>query len=101
MMVGDALQLIDDYYVDPVDEDQLLIAAMDGMTATRKIREREQASGFRVPIIGVTAHALKGDREKCIEAGMDDYISKPISPDALTRKIDEWMKYASPERAQA
>jgi PAS domain S-box-containing protein len=74
---------------------------MNGHEATRKIREREQASGFRVPIIGVTAHALKGDREKCIEAGMDDYISKPISPDALTRKIDEWMKYAPPERVQA
>ena len=64
---------------------------MNGLEATRKIRAAEAAAGRRVPIVGVTAHALKGDRERCIEAGMDDYLSKPISPRALTQKIERWI----------
>lgn len=63
---------------------------MGGFEATRAIREMERAEASHVPIIGVTAHALKGDRERCIEAGMDDYLPKPISPDALTAKIAHW-----------
>ena len=59
---------------------------MNGYEATRAIREAEAASGAHTPIIGVTAHALKGDREKCLEAGMDDYLPKPISPDRLERQ---------------
>lgn len=51
---------------------------MDGITACGKIRETEQSTGKHVPIVAMTAHAMKGDRERCIEAGMDDYISKPI-----------------------
>ena len=64
---------------------------MNGLEATQKIREAEAATGRRVPIVGVTAHALKGDRERCVEAGMDDYLSKPISPRALTQKIERWI----------
>ena len=64
---------------------------MGGLEATGKIREAETESGRRVPIVGVTAHALKGDRERCLEAGMDDYLSKPISPKALMQKIDRWI----------
>ena len=64
---------------------------MNGLEATAAIREREAAGGGRVPIVGVTAHALKGDRERCIEAGMDDYLSKPISPNALLAKVELWM----------
>ncbi len=63
---------------------------MNGLEATGAIRELEAASGNRVPIIGVTAHALKGDRERCLEAGMDDYLAKPISPKALLAKVERW-----------
>jgi signal transduction histidine kinase/DNA-binding response OmpR family regulator len=64
---------------------------MNGFEATRAIRASEARSGEHIPIIGVTAHALKGDREKCIEAGMDDYLSKPVSPDRLSAKIGTWL----------
>ena len=64
---------------------------MNGLEATARIREMEALSGGHVPIIGVTAHALKGDRERCLEAGMDDYLSKPISPKTLTQKIERWI----------
>jgi len=73
---------------------------LNGLEATAHIREREIATGHRTPIIGVTAHALNGDREKCLDAGMDDYLSKPISPDALLEKIAEWMERADPEAAR-
>jgi PAS domain S-box-containing protein len=63
---------------------------MNGLEATGAIREIEAATNRHVPIVGVTAHALKGDRERCIEAGMDDYLSKPISPNALLQKIQRW-----------
>jgi len=63
---------------------------MNGLQATAAIRAAEAGTGSRVPIVGVTAHALKGDRERCIEAGMDDYLPKPISPRALLEKIERW-----------
>ena len=57
---------------------------MDGLEATQLIREREQREGAeRIPIVAMTAHALKGDRENCLDIGMDDYISKPIDQDQL------------------
>ena len=66
---------------------------MNGKEATGKIREFETENGVkRVPIIGVTAHALKGDMESCFEAGMDDYLSKPVSPGKLLEKIEHWLK---------
>lgn len=65
---------------------------MNGHQATQEIRKIETNSGVRVPIIGVTAHALKGDKEKCFEVGMDDYLSKPISPDALAEKLANWLE---------
>ena len=64
---------------------------MNGHQATRKIRELEQETGTHTPIIGVTAHALESDRELCFQAGMDDYLSKPISPEALEDKIRNWI----------
>ena len=60
---------------------------MDGFEATRQIRAIEQQRGWRQQIIGVTAHALAGDRAACFEAGMDDYLSKPVSPDMLAEKL--------------
>ena len=74
---------------------------MSGLEATAAIRAAEAGSGHRVPIIGVTAHALKGDRERCLEAGMDDYLPKPISPRALTEKIERWMELAASEANRA
>ncbi|MEM7461743.1 MAG: response regulator [Pseudomonadota bacterium] len=65
---------------------------MNGYQATNAIRQMERDTGGHVPIIGVTAHAIKGDREKCIEAGMDDYLSKPISPDKLIAMIEKWLE---------
>lgn len=68
---------------------------MNGHQATRKIREMEGEGGPHVPIIGVTAHALESDRELCFAAGMDDYLSKPISPEALEQKINTWLGCAA------
>ena len=63
---------------------------MDGLTATEKIRELGN-SKKDIPIIAITAHALKGDKEKCLNSGMNDYISKPVNTDALIRIMDEYL----------
>ncbi len=67
---------------------------MDGLTATRSIRQAER-NGRRLPIVAMTANAMKGDREKCIEAGMDDYLSKPVNPGKLKEKLDRWLNTGS------
>ncbi|HMO14012.1 MAG TPA: response regulator [Pirellulaceae bacterium] len=63
---------------------------MDGLTATRELRRREQQMNPRkhTPVVAMTAHAMKGDRENCLAAGMDDYLSKPIRTKDLVEKID-------------
>ena len=60
---------------------------MDGLNATARIRKQEKKTNRRVPIIAMTAHAMRGDRERCMEAGMDDYVSKPISSTTLLEAI--------------
>jgi PAS domain S-box-containing protein len=61
---------------------------MDGFETTAAIREREKLTGGHIPIIAMTAHALKGDQERCLSAGMDDYVSKPIRTGELISKIE-------------
>ena len=71
----------------------LQMPGMNGLEATRRIREMEQArGGERIPIIAMTANAMAGDREACLEAGMDDYIAKPFNAKELTAKLDMWFK---------
>jgi len=65
---------------------------MDGMAAARQIRNPESAVlNHDVPIIAMTAHAMQGDREKCLQAGMNDYISKPISRRHLAELLQKWL----------
>ena len=61
---------------------------MDGFEATAVIREKEKEKGGHIPIIAMTAHAMKGDRERCLEAGMDEYVSKPIRPQIVVDAIE-------------
>jgi CheY-like chemotaxis protein len=62
---------------------------MDGLAATQAIRERERQTGAHVPIIAMTAHALQGDRERCLESGMDSYLAKPIHAKELYQAISQ------------
>ena len=75
---------------------------MNGFEATRRIRNYElgitnkaqtddSSSSFVIPIIAMTANAMQGDRELCLEAGMNDYIIKPVSPQALAEMLDKWL----------
>jgi len=63
---------------------------MDGFEATHQIRELEKNTRRHIPIIAMTAHAMQGDRERCLGAGMDDYITKPIEPKVLFSVLDRW-----------
>jgi CheY-like chemotaxis protein len=71
---------------------------MDGFEATAAIRALEQLSGEHVPIIAMTAHALKGDKERCLAAGMDGYVSKPIHPRDLFSTIERLLANRDLER---
>ncbi|MEJ5202422.1 MAG: response regulator, partial [Anaerolineales bacterium] len=65
---------------------------MDGFTATRLIRDEEMKRGLHIPIVAMTANAMQGDREACIAAGMDDYISKPVTLPSLSEAIHRWLR---------
>jgi len=64
---------------------------MDGFEATAGIRSQEKATGAHIPIIAMTAHAMKGDRERCLAAGMDGYIAKPIQPKELYETLERFL----------
>lgn len=87
--VIDALQL-KDYSVILMD---CQMPVMNGFDTTTRIRENEAETATHIPIIAVTANAIDGDREKCLEAGMDDYISKPTKQQILAEKLQYWLNY--------
>jgi CheY-like chemotaxis protein len=65
----------------------IMMPVMDGITATKKIREIEATGERHIPIIAVTANALAGDRENCLAAGVDDYIAKPFTAELMINKM--------------
>jgi CheY-like chemotaxis protein len=76
---------------------------LDGLSAARRIRELEQPMradpSYRpVRMIAMTAHAMQGHREACLDAGMDDYIAKPIDPQALATMVRKWLDEAGPTK---
>ncbi len=74
---------------------------MDGFEATRRIRLRERSRGGHVPIVAMTAHAMGADRDRCIESGMDDYLSKPIGAAAVREMLEKWIPARSDAKADA
>ena len=83
----EALKALDNYNFDLVFMD-IQMPEMDGFQATCIIREKEKLTGKHIPIIAMTAYAIEGDREKCLEAGMDNYISKPFKSKEVLEMID-------------
>jgi CheY-like chemotaxis protein len=72
---------------------------MDGFTATKAIRKAESTTGRHIPIVAMTANAMQGDRESCIAAGMDDYISKPVNRDKLREMLERWFPVTTQDGA--
>jgi PAS domain S-box-containing protein len=70
---------------------------MDGLESTQRIRERELRTGTRIPIVAMTAHAMKTDRERCLDAGMDAYLSKPIRAVDVREMVERWAMPARDE----
>jgi two-component system sensor histidine kinase/response regulator len=73
----------------------LQMPVMGGIDATIRLRENEQGSGRRLPVIAMTAHAMRGDRERCLDAGMDGYLSKPIDKEALYAAVERTSEFIS------
>lgn len=86
----EALDILEKISYDLVLMD-LEMPVLDGYAAVETIRKRESRRGGHVPVIALTAHALREDREKCLEAGMDDYISKPIQPNRLVSILERYV----------
>src|SRR3984885_12152732 len=92
----EALSAIEKHKFDLVLMD-VQMPEMGGLEATRAIRQKEQSKGGHVPIIAMTAHAMQGDRERCLEAGMDGYLSKPLDPKIFEQTVEST---ASPQSAR-
>ncbi|MBF0496829.1 MAG: response regulator, partial [Deltaproteobacteria bacterium] len=84
---AEAISELDVFKFDMVLMD-VQMPVMDGITATERIREKERLTGGHIPVIAMTAFAMKGDQERCIAAGMDGYITKPIDPNEAIRYIE-------------
>ena len=84
---ADALAALDTEWFDVMLSD-IQMPDMDGFELAAEVRKREAGAGRRLPVIAMTAHAMKGDRERCLEAGMDGYVAKPIQDAALWAEID-------------
>jgi CheY-like chemotaxis protein/HPt (histidine-containing phosphotransfer) domain-containing protein len=87
---GEALQALNAAPFDLVFMD-VQMPVMDGLAAARQIRQAEFGSSRRIPIIAMTASAMEGDRENCLEAGMDDFIAKPVVPSAMAQVLAKWL----------
>jgi CheY-like chemotaxis protein len=68
---------------------------MDGFEATRRIRTLEHGTGRHTPILAMTANAMEGDRERCIDCGMDDYMAKPVRAELLYEQVERWSAVAT------
>ncbi len=93
----EALQAIESQPFDLVLMD-IQMPNMDGLEAVRELRRRESGTGRRLPVIAMTAHAIRGDKERCLAGGMDGYVAKPLRIDALLSEIDRVM---GPRRTEA
>ena len=94
LVVSDGAQAAAEYLLGDFDLIlmDVMMPSMDGLEATRHIRAEETARrGPRIPIIAMTASAMTGDRERCLEAGMDGYVSKPVNPQLLSQEIERVM----------
>jgi PAS domain S-box-containing protein len=94
----EALNLLESQLFDVVLMD-VEMPELDGLQATAALREREQGTGRHVPIVAMTAHAMKGDRERCLAAGMDGYVSKPFRADDLHDILENVVTQDSPDAA--
>lgn len=90
VVVGDGSQALKAVQSQPFDLVlmDVQMPVMDGLEATAAIREWEKGNGTHIPIIAMTAHAMKGDMERCLESGMDGYVSKPVKPEELSKAIE-------------
>ncbi len=96
-----ALEALESTRIDVVLMD-VQMPGIDGIETTIAIRKREEITGNHVPVIALTAHAMNGDRERCLKAGMDDYLTKPIQPTMLLEAIDRLQLLSElPKPAQA
>ncbi len=96
----EALSLVFSQKVDLVFMD-VQMPEMDGLTATEAIREREKSSGTHLAIFAMTAHAMKGDRERCLQAGMDGYITKPIRFSDIEKTLSSFSELQSSPAASS